>query len=111
MDFDSWHDSIKKLLSELYKNSEKTFYYIENSNSSADWDEFMCMLYDDWHFDNFIDEYEKRFHGNLQIVNKLKKLNSELNAINIKATSDLLSDKHWHECQKISKSLIEEDIF
>ena len=94
-----YRDNIRGRLTELSDLAIQRKLWLNESNDTgriSSFNELMCSLFDDFHFDEFVDTYavKNRFPGNL--VTHLRSLRDALNQYKEKDTdAAIINDPEW----------------
>lgn len=73
----------------------------------SSWTEAMCKLFDDYHFDDFLDKDWQQFGLSSQLHESLDCLRIQLNEYEEKETdAEIVSDSKWQKNMNIAKEVL-----
>jgi hypothetical protein len=104
--------NIYRLIAELANLSLQRKLWLNENNDTgliSSYSELMCSLFDDFNFDDFVDNEAVKIGLSKSLIYELSKLRELLNSCDEKGTDeDIISDPEWRKVVEQAKIIIKE---
>ena len=105
-----WLNGIQNAIQEIANSEFQERVWVRGEGPEvSSFTEAICRLFDDYNFDDFLDEHWHIFGLSSQLYRMLRKLRNLLNEYEEKETdAEIVKDEKWDEIREYAKDVLQE---